>query len=281
MVASGVTDDRARRELSKVPLLARQFPLPSFLSARRSRVVTAAAAVTVAAGLSAAALTLPASFSSAPAAASGVAAARLAADGHDLAVAGQQPPVAAHARYALGQQAAGVKAAGASAATAAQHPVAQHPVAHHPVAHHPVAHHLVAHHPVAHHPAAQPAAARHPATGSKRPAQPAQQDASTVPSGSPQQIAKAMLSTFGWQASQFSCLEPLWYHESGWNQSAENPSSGAYGIPQALPGAQMASAGADWKTSASTQIRWGLTYIHGRYGSPCGAWAHEQADNWY
>jgi hypothetical protein len=261
MVASGVTDDRARRELSKVPLLARQFPLPSFLSARRSRVVTAAAAVTVAAGLSAAALTLPASFSSAPAAASGVAAARLAADGHDLAVAGQLPPVAAHARYALGQQAAGVKAAGASAATAAQHPVAQHPVAQHP--------------------AAQPAAARHPATGSKRPAQPAQQDASTVPSGSPQQIAKAMLSTFGWQASQFSCLEPLWYHESGWNQSAENPSSGAYGIPQALPGAQMASAGADWKTSASTQIRWGLTYIHGRYGSPCGAWAHEQADNWY
>ncbi len=90
-----------------------------------------------------------------------------------------------------------------------------------------------------------------------------------------------MLSTFSWQPSQFSCLQPLWYHESGWNQSAENPGSGAYGIPQALPGAQMASAGADWKTNPATQIRWGLTYIHRRYGSPCGAWAHEEADNWY
>ncbi len=90
-----------------------------------------------------------------------------------------------------------------------------------------------------------------------------------------------MLSAFGWRASQFSCLEPLWYHESGWNQSAVTPSSGAYGIPQALPGAQMASAGADWKTNPATQIRWGLTYIHGRYGSPCGAWAHEEADSWY
>ena len=63
--------------------------------------------------------------------------------------------------------------------------------------------------------------------------------------------------------------------------TAENPSSGAYGIPQALPGSQMASAGADWQTSAATQIKWGLTYIQGRYGSPCGAWAHEQSNGWY
>ena len=101
------------------------------------------------------------------------------------------------------------------------------------------------------------------------------------PVGSPRQIARQMLGQFGWKASQFSCLEPLWYHESGWNPSAMNPSSGAYGIPQALQGSMMASAGADWKTNPATQIRWGLTYIHDRYGSPCGAWAHEQTANWY
>lgn len=90
-----------------------------------------------------------------------------------------------------------------------------------------------------------------------------------------------MLGKFGWKASQFSCLEPLWYHESGWNPRAENPSSGAYGIPQALHGSMMASTGSDWRTNPATQIRWGLSYIHDRYGSPCGAWAHEQSANWY
>ncbi len=103
----------------------------------------------------------------------------------------------------------------------------------------------------------------------------------TTPSGSPQQIAQQMLGQFGWSSSQFSCLSPLWAHESGWSVSAENPSSGAYGIPQALPGSQMATAGGDWQTSAATQIKWGLTYIQGRYGSPCGAWAHEQSAGWY
>jgi hypothetical protein len=112
-------------------------------------------------------------------------------------------------------------------------------------------------------------------------AQSARQAAATTPSGSPQQIAERMLSQFGWSSSQFSCLQPLWEHESGWSVTAENPTSGAYGIPQSLPGAQMASAGADWQSNAATQIRWGLTYIHGRYGSPCGAWAHEESDNWY
>lgn len=109
----------------------------------------------------------------------------------------------------------------------------------------------------------------------------ARQSAASTPSGSPEHIAEQMLGRFGWAASQFSCLYPLWYHESGWNPSAENPGSGAYGIPQSLPGSQMASAGADWQTDAATQIKWGLTYIQGRYGSPCGAWAHEQSDNWY
>ncbi len=99
-------------------------------------------------------------------------------------------------------------------------------------------------------------------------------------SGSPQQIAEAMLGSFGWSSSQFACLDPLWARESGWSVTAENP-SGAYGIPQALPGAKMASAGPDWQTSAATQIKWGLGYIKGTYGSPCAAWAHEQATGWY
>ncbi|HEX9039718.1 MAG TPA: lytic transglycosylase domain-containing protein [Trebonia sp.] len=107
------------------------------------------------------------------------------------------------------------------------------------------------------------------------------QAASYTPSGSPRQIAQQMLGQFGWSSSQFSCLNPLWEHESGWSLTAQNPSSGAYGIPQALPGSQMASAGSDWQTNAATQIKWGLTYIQSRYGSPCGAWAHEQASNWY
>ncbi|MBV9853217.1 MAG: lytic transglycosylase domain-containing protein [Streptosporangiaceae bacterium] len=100
-------------------------------------------------------------------------------------------------------------------------------------------------------------------------------------SGSPQQIAASMLASYGWSASQFSCLNPLWERESGWSVTAQNPGSGAYGIAQALPASQMASAGPDWQTSAATQIKWGLGYIQARYGSPCGAWAHEEADGWY
>jgi hypothetical protein len=113
-------------------------------------------------------------------------------------------------------------------------------------------------------------------------AQPAQAtSAPVVPSGSAQQIAMGMLGSYGWSSSQFSCLDSLWNEESGWNVYAINPSSGAYGIPQALPGSKMASAGPDWQTDAATQIRWGLTYIKSLYGSPCGAWAHEEADGWY
>jgi len=100
---------------------------------------------------------------------------------------------------------------------------------------------------------------------------------SVTPSGSPQQIAMAMLGSFGWSSSQFGCLQSLWNRESGWNPSATNPSSGAYGIPQALPGDKMASAGADWQTNPATQIRWGLGYIKQVYGSPCAAWSHEEA----
>ncbi len=128
--------------------------------------------------------------------------------------------------------------------------------------------------------AAAKAAARAAHTAQQASAAPAAARPAT-PSGSPQQIAQGMLGSFGWSASQFSCLLPLWNGESGWNVSASNPSSGAYGIPQALPGSKMASAGADWQTNAATQIRWGLGYIRSVYGSPCGAWSHEQAYGWY
>jgi hypothetical protein len=105
--------------------------------------------------------------------------------------------------------------------------------------------------------------------------------AAPAPSGSAQQIALAMLASYGWSSSQFGCLDPLWEHESGWNVYASNPGSGAYGIPQALPGSKMASAGPDWQTDAATQIRWGLSYIQATYGSPCAAWSHEEATGWY
>ncbi|HEX6934756.1 MAG TPA: transglycosylase SLT domain-containing protein [Streptosporangiaceae bacterium] len=100
-------------------------------------------------------------------------------------------------------------------------------------------------------------------------------------SGSPQQIAMAMLPSFGWSSSEFSCLNSLWEQESGWNPYAANPSSGAYGIPQALPGSKMATAGPDWQSNPATQITWGLGYIQSTYGSPCGAWAHESSSGWY
>jgi hypothetical protein len=102
----------------------------------------------------------------------------------------------------------------------------------------------------------------------------------TAASGDPRTIAKSMLAQYGWDASQFSYLNQLWFHESNWQVNAANV-SGAYGIPQALPGSQMASAGADWQTNPATQIKWGLNYIKGRYGSPSGAWVHEQSNNWY
>jgi hypothetical protein len=87
-------------------------------------------------------------------------------------------------------------------------------------------------------------------------------------------------SRYGWGDDQFSCLNSLWTKESSWNYQAYNP-SGATGIPQALPGSKMASAGADWQTNAATQIAWGLGYISSVYGTPCSAWSHSQATNWY
>lgn len=99
--------------------------------------------------------------------------------------------------------------------------------------------------------------------------------------GSAQAIAYDMVRARGWGDDQFSCLVALWNRESGWRVNAYNEGSGAYGIPQALPGSKMASAGEDWATSAATQITWGLGYISGRYGTPCGAWDHSNSSGWY
>ncbi|MGW4930585.1 aggregation-promoting factor C-terminal-like domain-containing protein [Agromyces sp. NPDC004153] len=93
--------------------------------------------------------------------------------------------------------------------------------------------------------------------------------------------AASRMAAYGWGSDQFRCLDLLWTRESVWRANAYNASSGAYGIPQSLPGSKMASAGADWRTNAATQINWGLGYIDARYGSPCAAWAHSEAVNWY
>ena len=97
----------------------------------------------------------------------------------------------------------------------------------------------------------------------------------------PRSLAKPLVAAQGWGDSEYQCLVLLWNRESQWNPYAENASSGAYGIPQSLPGSKMASAGADWRTNPITQINWGIGYIKGRYGTPCSAWAHSNAVGWY
>lgn len=99
--------------------------------------------------------------------------------------------------------------------------------------------------------------------------------------GTAQAIAYQMVIARGWGDDQFACLVALWNKESGWRVNAYNASSGAYGIPQSLPGSKMATAGADWETNPATQITWGLGYIGGRYGTPCGAWDHSTRVGWY
>ena len=106
--------------------------------------------------------------------------------------------------------------------------------------------------------------------------QPVQQQAPAAPSGSPQEIAAQIVP-----ADQLASFDQIISHESGWNVTATNPSSGAYGLAQALPGSKMASAGADWQTNPATQIKWALSYMNSTYGSPNAAWAFWQAHNWY
>lgn len=89
------------------------------------------------------------------------------------------------------------------------------------------------------------------------------------------------LSLYGWGEDQFTCYDNIIMRESVWDQFADNPTSSAYGIPQALPGNRMASEGADWKTNPATQIKWGLKYVKERYGTPCQAWSFKKAKGWY
>jgi hypothetical protein len=97
----------------------------------------------------------------------------------------------------------------------------------------------------------------------------------------PQAVGRLLAGERGWGGQQFDCLSRLWSKESGWRWDANNSGSGAYGIPQSLPGSKMASSGSDWATNPITQINWGLGYIANSYGTPCSAWAHSQASNWY
>jgi hypothetical protein len=270
------------------------------MSGKRFRVVTVAAAatLTLAAAISVAAVSLPSGTVAAPASAAAAyltgvndhQGAMRATGATDVMSAGERLAQLDRLRFTLARElasklaaakaaavkaaavkAAAVKAAAAKAAAAEAAEAAAAQAA---------AQQAAAQQAAAQQAAAQQAATAQPTTTPQATPTVAVQ-AAPVASGSAQQIAEQMLSQYGWSSSQFSCLEPLWAHESGWSVTAENPSSGAYGIPQAMPGSEMASAGADWQTDAATQIRWGLDYIRGRYGSPCGAWAHEESDGWY
>ncbi|MCX5233673.1 aggregation-promoting factor C-terminal-like domain-containing protein [Streptomyces prunicolor] len=101
--------------------------------------------------------------------------------------------------------------------------------------------------------------------------------AATTSASSAQSIAHKMIPS----AAQYNAFSKIVEHESGWNVTATNSSSGAYGLVQALPGSKMSSAGSDWKTNAATQIKWGLDYMNSRYGSPTAAWSFWQSNGWY
>lgn len=103
----------------------------------------------------------------------------------------------------------------------------------------------------------------------------------TGTAGEAQAYAQQRCAAYGWSDYDFECLVALWNRESGWNVNAHNSSSGAHGIPQALPASKMASAGSDYLTSYETQVDWGLSYISSRYGSPSAAWSHSQSTGWY
>ncbi|MFD9886765.1 transglycosylase SLT domain-containing protein [Streptomyces alboflavus] len=115
------------------------------------------------------------------------------------------------------------------------------------------------------------------ATGMVFAAAPAQAAPAAATSDSAKAVAQRMIA----DDAQFQCFDRIVSHESGWDVNAKNASSGAYGLVQALPGSKMASAGADWQTNPETQIKWGHEYMKDRYGSPCGAWSHWQANGWY
>lgn len=94
-------------------------------------------------------------------------------------------------------------------------------------------------------------------------------------------VGRALAEAHGWRGAQFVCLDRVVGRESRWRLWALNPSSGAFGIPQSLPGGKMASAGSEWRTNPVPQVLWMLRYIAGRYGTPCGALAHSLSSGWY
>lgn len=102
-----------------------------------------------------------------------------------------------------------------------------------------------------------------------------------VEAGTARDLGHQMLLAAGWDEAEWACLDALWSRESGWRVNAQNGSSGAYGIPQAYPGSKMGTVADDWQTNPATQITWGLNYIAGRYGTPCGAWGYFQGHNSY
>lgn len=98
----------------------------------------------------------------------------------------------------------------------------------------------------------------------------------------PREIGRQIAANkFGWSGSQWNCYDNLIVSESNWDPHATNPTSGAYGIPQSLPGNKMATVASDWRTNPATQIIWGLTYVKQVYGTPCSAWQFKQGHNWY
>ncbi|MFF4578866.1 transglycosylase SLT domain-containing protein [Streptomyces sp. NPDC001373] len=103
----------------------------------------------------------------------------------------------------------------------------------------------------------------------------------TVPAQAAPTSAKAIAQQMIKDPAQFAAFDKIVTHESGWDYTATNSASGAYGLVQALPASKMSTAGSDWKTNPATQIKWGLDYMNERYGSPVGAWNFWQANHWY
>ena len=230
--------------------------MPSLISGKRTRSISlaAAGALTVVGAISAAALTAPSMASAASAGSASVSSSTASpAFAHLEAVRRPAAAAATHQTDASGEVRLSISMRQYAAREAAAKQAAAEKAAH-------------------------AAAARAAAKAAAKRA--AKARAGAALSGSPQQIAQKLLNQKG-EGSQFSCLQPLWGQESKWSVSANNPGSGAYGIPQALPGSKMASAGPDWQSSAKTQIKWVLQYIQSTYGSPCAAWSHEQSAGWY
>lgn len=103
----------------------------------------------------------------------------------------------------------------------------------------------------------------------------------TTSTASNRALGAKLVASHGWSKAEFKCVDSIFTRESSWRTNAQNKSSGAYGIPQALPAKKLASAGKDWRTNPSTQIKWGLGYIKSRYGTPCKAWSTWQKQHWY